>query len=68
MTDNIARAVTNLEYEHTRNETKREINVLKSGYLQLFINDLRDIVKYDESSSYITSSLAATENTELVNP
>ncbi len=68
VTDNIARAVTNLEYEHTRNETKREINVLKSGYLQLFINDLRDIVKYDESSSYITSSLAATENTELVNP
>ena len=68
VTDNIARAVTNLEYEHTRNETKREINVLKSGYLQLFINDLRDIVKYDKSSSYITSSLAATENTELVNP
>ena len=43
-TDNIARAVTNLE------------------------NELRDVVKYDKSSSYITSSLAATENTELVNP
>ena len=36
--------------------------------LQMFINDLRDVVKYDKSSSYITSSLAATENTELVNP
>ena len=68
ITDNIARAVTNLEYEHNENENKREINILKSGYLQLFINDLRDVVKYDKSSSYITSSLAATENTELVNP
>ena len=68
VTDNIARAVTNLEYEHTTNETKREINILKTGYLQLFINDLRDIVKYDKSSSYITSALAQTENTELVNP
>ena len=51
-----------------KNGMKREINILKSPYLQLFINDLRDVVKYDKSSSYITSSLAATENTELVNP
>jgi len=67
-TDNIARAVTNLEYEYSENEKKREIDVLNSGYLQTFINDLRDIVKYDKNSSYITSSLAQTENTEVVNP
>ena len=67
-TDNIARAVTNLEFEHTENEKKREIDVLKNGYLGTFINDLRDIVRYDSSSSYITSSLASTENTEVVNP
>ena len=66
--DNIARAVTNLEFEYTENEKKREIDVLNRGYLQTFINDLRDIVRYDKSSSYITSSLAATENTEMVNP
>ena len=67
-TDKIARAVTNLEYEYSENEKKREIDVLDSGYLQTFINDLRDIVKYDKNSSYITSSLATTENTEVVNP
>ena len=67
-TDNIARAVTNLEYEYSENEKKREIDVLNSGYLQTFINDLRDIVKYDKNSNYITSSLAQTENTEMVNP
>ena len=66
--DNIARAVTNLEYEYAENEKKREIDVLNRAYLQLFINDLRDVVKYDKSSSYITSSLAATENTNVVNP
>ena len=66
--DNIARGVTNLEYEYTENEKKREIDVLNRAYLQLFINDLRDVVKYDKSSSYITSSLAATENTNVVNP
>ena len=68
VTDNIARAVTNLEYEYRENENKREIDVLNRSYLQMFINDLRDVVRYDKSSSYITSSLAATENTNVVNP
>ena len=67
-TDNIARAVTNLEFEHTENEKKREIDVLKNGYLGTFINDLRDIVRYEKSSSFINSTLAVTENTETINP
>ena len=67
-TDNIARAVTNLEYEYSKNEEKREIDVLKNSYVQIFINDLRDIVRYDKNSNYVTSSLAVTENTEVVNP
>ena len=67
-TDNIARAVTNLEFEHTENEKKREIDVLKNGYLGTFINDLRDIVRYEKSSSYVSSSLAVTENTNTINP
>ena len=36
--------------------------------LQTFTHDLRDIVRHDKSSRYITSSLASTENTEVVNP
>ena len=68
LTDNIARAVTNLEYEYATNEQKREINVLSPGYVQLFINDLRDIVSYDKSSSYISKNIAGTENTNVVNP
>ena len=67
-TDNIARAVTNLEFEHTENEKKREIDVLKNGYLNTFLNDLRDIVRYNKSSSYVNSELAITENTEAINP
>ena len=68
LTDNIARAVTNLEYEYTINENKREIDILNPSYLQMFINDLRDIVRYDKSSSYIAKDLAATENTNVANP
>ena len=67
-TDNIARAVTNLEFEYSVNREKSEIDVLDISYLQTFINDLRSILKYDKSSNYITSSLVATENTNVVNP
>ena len=67
-TDNIARAVTNLEYEYTINEEKREINVLKKSYLNIFLNDLRDVLKYSSSSEYISPTLAQTANTEVVNP
>jgi len=68
VTDNIARPVTNLEFEYTVNEKKREIDVLKNGYVNTFINDLRDILRYDRNSQYITSSLVGSENTENVNP
>ena len=68
LTDKIARAVTNLEFEYSVNREKSEIDVLDVSYLQTFINDLRSIVKYDKSSNYITSSLAATENTNVVSP
>ena len=67
-TDNIAHAVSNLEYESEENNKRREIDVLKTGYLQTFLNDFRDVVRYDKNSSYITSSLVSTENTETVNP
>ena len=68
LSDNIAYPVSNLEYEYEVNDSKREISVLNRGYLQVFINDLRDVVRYDKSSSYITNSIAATENTNVVNP
>ena len=65
-TDNIARAVSNFEHEISENEKKREINVLRNGYLSIFINDLRDVVKYDKSSGYITNNLAKTDNTNII--
>ena len=68
LTDGIAAAVTNLQHEFMENEKKREIDVLKPGYLQLFINDMRDILRYDKSSGYIAPDLAKTEKTEVVNP
>ena len=68
LSDSIASPITNLEYEYIQNEKRREIDVLRNSYVNMFIEDMRDVVRYDKSSSYITSSLAITPNTETVNP
>ena len=68
LTDSIASPITNLEYEYIQNEKRREIDVLRNSYVNMFIEYMRDVVRYDKSSSYITSSLAITPNTETVNP
>ena len=46
-------------------EEKRNIDVLKPIYLQQFLNDFKESIKYSKHSQYITSSLISTEGTEI---
>ncbi len=65
-TDNIARPVTNFEYEIEENEKHRQIDVLRSSYVQTFISDLRDVTRYSKNSRYISGSIISTEPTNLI--
>lgn len=60
--------VTNYEYEVIKNDKKREIFVLKDIYLQQFLNDMKNIMVYDQSSQYVNERLIRTENTRLLGP
>ncbi len=60
--------ISNFIYETRLNEDKRNIYVLKSGYLQQFLNDFRDAMIYDESSEYIDDYIIQTENTNITMP
>ena len=64
-TDNIARPMTNYEFEINENEKLRKIDVLRQGYLTTFVNDLRDILRYDRHSRFINGLLSSTELTNL---
>ena len=57
--------ITNYEYETRLNDEKRNIFILKEGYLQQFLNDIREIMTYDESSEFIDERTAQTENTNI---
>ena len=63
---NIERPVTYFEHEIQVNDKNREIDVLQRGYITTFVNDLRDIVRYDRHSRFINGNLSSTENTDLV--
>ena len=61
-------AISNYEYETIRNEEKRNIFVLKNGFLQQFLDDFKEIMTYDESSQRIDDNTAQTENLNISMP
>ena len=60
--------INNFEYETRLNEEKRSIFVLREGYLQEFLNDMREIMTYDESSEFIDSRTIQAENLNITLP
>ena len=60
--------ITNYEYETRLNEEKRNIFVLREEYLQEFIEDMKDIMTYAESSEYLNERTIQTENTNISMP
>jgi len=60
--------ISNYEYEVRKNDKKRSIYLLKPIYLQQFLNDMRQIMIYDESSQYINEKYVQTENLNITLP
>ena len=68
ITPNPVIGVTNWEYETLINEYKRSIYLLKRDYLQMYLNDMREIMHYDKSSQFVNRRLVETENTRNTSP
>ena len=60
--------VSNYDYETAQNDKKSRIFVLREEYLQEFLNDMREIMVYDESSEYLNDRTIQTENTNITLP
>tara|TARA_B100000131_G_scaffold319543_1_gene365674 strand:+ start:405 stop:1091 length:687 start_codon:yes stop_codon:yes gene_type:complete len=61
-------SVSNYLYETFENEKKRNIFVLKRGFLQQFIDDFRDIMIYEPSSQRVSDNIVQTENLNITMP
>tara|TARA_B100000927_G_scaffold254025_1_gene220044 strand:- start:336 stop:983 length:648 start_codon:yes stop_codon:yes gene_type:complete len=60
--------ISNHEYETRLNEKKRNIFILREEYLQEFLDDMRDIMTYAESSEYLDERTIQAENIYITMP
>ena len=58
-------SVTNYNYEVKLNDEKRRIKILKPEFLSVFITDHQNIMKYNESSDFISTRLKNTYNPRI---
>ena len=67
-TESSITSVTFLEHETNLNDEKRNINILKTDYLDIMLRDIKDIMKYKKSSQFINATLKETENPRIISP
>ena len=67
-TESKLKSYTFLQHEVDMNDEKRNISILKRGYLSLFLDNVEEIMEYKESSQYISDNLKKTENPRLISP
>ena len=65
---NILTSVSTYQFEIQKNDSKRNIYVLRSNYLQTVFSDMRDIMTYTNSSQYIDSRTKKGDNLRLLSP
>ena len=59
---------TFLGHETDLNDAKRNINILRPEYLNLFLEDFADVMEYKPSRQFVNEDLKKTENPRLISP
>ena len=67
-TESKTKSVSYLEYEIDLNDTKREINILQSRYVETYLRDMANIMEYKKSEQFINRNLKKTENPRIISP
>ena len=62
---NPVQVITNLAYEQRKNDKKRQIRILKPAYISALVNDLRNVMKYNRSTQYVSKNTIKTYNPRL---
>lgn len=61
-------SVSNLQFEEDRNNKKRSINVVRSNYLEVIKEDMRELLTYTDSSQYVNRKLKRGSNLRILSP
>ena len=67
-TESSIKMITFLEHETNLNDAKRNINILKPDYVEIFLRDIKEIMRYKQSSQFVSDRLKETENPRIISP
>lgn len=66
ITEYPVREVTNFEYETLKNDSKRNIYLLRPRFLQTAVDDMKEIMSYGFSSQYIDEKTKKGDNLRII--
>ena len=64
----IITSISNLEFEIAKNDQKRSINLIRPNYLNVVLEDMREIMTYEDSSQFIDRFTKKGDNLRMLSP
>ena len=65
---NIMTSTTTIDYEIAKNDKKREINLIRPEYIKVVLEDMREIMTYEDSSQYIDKLTKKGDSLRMLSP
>ena len=65
---NVLSSVSHYDFEIEKNDKKRNIFTLRREYLDIIMNDMKEIMTYTDSSQFINKRLKKGDNLRILSP
>ena len=65
---NVMTSVTTIDYEIAKNDKKREINLIRPEYIKVVLEDMREIMTYEDSSQFVNRFTKQGDNLRMLTP
>jgi len=61
-------SITTIDYEIAKNDKKREINLIRPEYIKVVLEDMREIMTYEDSSQFVNRFTKQGDNLRMLTP
>ena len=61
-------SITTIDYEIAKNDKKREINLIRPEYIKVVLEDMREIMTYEDSSQFVNRFTKQGDNLRVLTP
>ena len=61
-------SITTIDYEIAKNDKKRELNLIRPEYIKVVLEDMREIMTYEDSSQFIDRFTKKGDNLRMLTP